>query len=185
MKNNIRYEGSINNTSVIIFSIRSWLDKTPSDCTCLGEPPGGFCDVGCCCCFLPHWRFFHFIAFRRHPSPFSDYTHFILSAQLIAIITFLGFSFLPRVLRFWVGAFYPTLLRLWLRCGHEHPPHPGSSSVPALTELSLPVVAWTWTIDVWSTRPLIYQLRQWATKYRVKIELLNIFRLFKVMFKDY
>ena len=29
---------------------------------CLGEPPGGFCDVGCCCCCcFPHWMFFiHF-----------------------------------------------------------------------------------------------------------------------------
>ena len=61
-------------------------------------------------------------------------------------------------------------------------PLPGSSSVPALTELSLPADAWTWTIDVWITRPLIYQLRQWATKYGVK--LLNIFCLFKVMCKD-
>ena len=32
------------------------LNKTPSDGTCLGEPPRGFCDVGCCCC-LPQWRF--------------------------------------------------------------------------------------------------------------------------------
>ena len=43
------------------------------------------------------------------------------------ILTFLGFSFLPRVLRFWVSVFYPraffypTLLRLWLRWGQEHP----------------------------------------------------------------
>ena len=60
--------------------------------------------------------------------------HFVLSAHPIAvwfaitfILTFLGFSFLPRVLRFWVGiffptrVFYPTLLRLWLRWGQEHP----------------------------------------------------------------
>ena len=26
-------------------------NKTPSAGTCLGELPGGFCDVGCCCCF--------------------------------------------------------------------------------------------------------------------------------------
>ena len=58
-------------------------------------------------------------------------------------------------------------------------PLPESSSVPALTELSLPADAWTSSIDVWITRPLIYQLRQWATKYRVKIKLLNIFCLFK------
>ena len=54
-------------------------------------------------------------------------------------------------------------------------PLPGSSSIPARTELSLPADAWTWTIDVWITRPLIYQLLEWATKYRVKIKLLNIF----------
>ena len=56
-------------------------------------------------------------------------------------------------------------------------PHPGSSSVPALTELSLPADAWTWTTHIVVTRPLIYQLRQWATKYRVKIKLLNMFCL--------
>ena len=40
--------------------------------------------------------------------------HFVLSAHPIAvwfaitfILTFLGFSFLPRVLRFWVGIFFP------------------------------------------------------------------------------
>ena len=39
--------------------------KTPSDGTCLREPPGGFCDVGCCC-FLPHWRFLTFILALFH-----------------------------------------------------------------------------------------------------------------------
>ena len=30
---------------------------------CLGESPGGFCDVGCCCCCFPRWRFFiHFLS---------------------------------------------------------------------------------------------------------------------------
>ena len=48
MKNTIRYKANINNASVIIFLIESWLDKTPSDGTCLGEPPGNLCDVGCC-----------------------------------------------------------------------------------------------------------------------------------------
>ena len=64
-------------------------------------------------------------------------------------------------------------------------PHPGSSSMPALTELSLPADAWTWTTHIVVTRLLIYQLRQWATKYRVKIKLLNMFCLFKVIWKDY
>ena len=64
-------------------------------------------------------------------------------------------------------------------------PHPGSPSVPALIELSLPADAWTWTTHIVVTRPLIYQLRQWATKYRVEIRLLNMFRLFRVISKDY
>ena len=63
--------------------------------------------------------------------------------------------------------------------------HPGSSSVPALRELSLPADTWTWTTHIVVTRPLIYQLRQWATKYKVKVELLNMFCLFKVVWKDY
>ena len=68
---------------------------------CLGEPPGGFCDVGCCCCFFTSLEVFHFIAFRHHPSPFRGlspgfYTHFILSAQPIAdwFVT-LSFSTIP------------------------------------------------------------------------------------------
>ena len=111
--------------------------KTPSDGTCLREPPGGVCDVGCC--FWPHSRFFISLLFDviRHPSvdyrqgfytPF--YTFSPAHRRAIRdtfILTFLGFSFLPRVLRFWVSVFYPraffypTLLRLWLRWGQEHP----------------------------------------------------------------
>ena len=39
MKNNIRYKGNTNNTSVIIFLIWANPTKTPSDGTLLGEPP--------------------------------------------------------------------------------------------------------------------------------------------------
>ena len=46
--------------------------------------------------------------------------------------------------------------------------HAGSSSVPALIKLSLPTDAWSWTTHIVDARPLVYQLRQWATKYRVK-----------------
>ena len=94
------------------------------------------------------------------------------------ILTFLGFSFLPGVLRFWVSVFYPWAFLPYtpsfVTQARAGTPHPGSSSVPALTELFLSADAWTWTIDVWITRPLIYQLCQWATKYRVKIEVLNV-----------
>ena len=49
------------------------LSKTPSDGTCLGEPPGGFCDVGwllLLLLFLPHQRFFILLLFDviHHPS---------------------------------------------------------------------------------------------------------------------
>ena len=68
---------------------------------CLGEPPGGFCDVGCCCCFFTSLEVFRFIAFRHHPSPFRGlspgfYTHFIISAQPIAEwFAALSFSTIP------------------------------------------------------------------------------------------
>ena len=35
------------------------LSKTLSYGTCLGEPPGGFCDVDYCCCFSTSPEVFH------------------------------------------------------------------------------------------------------------------------------
>ena len=52
-------------------------------------------------------------------------------------------------------------------------PHPESSSVPILTKLSFPADAWSWTTHVVDRRPLVYQLRQWATKYKFT-KLLNM-----------
>ena len=121
------------------------LNKTPSDGTCLGEPPGSFCDVGCCCCFtslkvfLPsllfdvipyssvtYGRVFTAILYFHPSSSQSDSRHFHLTS--------LGFSVtaLLRLLRFSVGVFYPQAFFtlhsfpafwhvLWLRCGQEHP----------------------------------------------------------------
>ena len=77
-----------------------------------------------------------------------------------------------------------TFLKQFVTQMQAGTPHPGSSTVPARTELSLPADAWTWISHIVVTRPLIYQLRHWATKYGVKVELLNIFRLFKVISKD-
>ena len=119
-------------------AIGSLLSKTPSDGTCLGEPPGSFCNVGCCCCFTSLEVFHSFIAFRRHPSPFRElspsfYTHFILSAQLIAewfttlyfnfsgLFIFTASAMVLSGLFLPMGVFYHTLIRLWLRCGQEHP----------------------------------------------------------------
>ena len=92
-----------------------------------------------------------------------------------------GFSvtILPRALRIWVGVFYPasvfylTLLyrHFWhvfvtqMRAGT---PHPGSY-VPALTELSPPAGAWTWTTHIVVTRPLIYQLHREPRSIELKL----------------
>ena len=71
MKNNIRYKGNTNNTSVIIFLIES--QKLPAMVLCLGEPPGRFllllffihfyssfcchfCSSFCCCCYSFHFQ---------------------------------------------------------------------------------------------------------------------------------
>ena len=192
-RNNIRYKGNINNTSVIIFFNKQLsyflmafcvdqvyflgdfrkLNKTPSNGTCLGEPPGGFCDFDCSC-FWPHWRFFISWLFNVIPHPSvsyrhiftpilyfqpsssqSDLWHFHFNFSRLFIFTtsamVLSDCFIP------MGIFYPTLLRFvtQMRAGT---PHPGSSSVPSLAKLSLPADAWPWTIDVWIKRPLIYQL---------------------------
>ena len=85
--------------------------------------------------------------------------------------------------RFLLCAPSPTFLAHFVTQMRAGTPHPGSSSMPALTKLSLPADASTWTTHIVVTGPLISQLRQWATKYRVKIELLNMFCLFKAYVK--
>ena len=109
MKNNIRYKGDTNNTSVIIFS-KSKVKNSQRCYLAWENLRGGFCNVSCCssfqfwssfcCCifisFLVFILLFFFIcwcssftfSFRHHPSPFCGlspgfYTHFILSSQLI------------------------------------------------------------------------------------------------------
>ena len=115
-----------------------------------------------------YFRLLYFATFFRH--------------SFIASATILSGRFLPT------GVFYLTLLHphfwhVFVTQMTAGTPLPGSSSVPAFTELSLPTDAWTWTTHTVVARPLIYQLRQWATKCRVKIKLLNIFCLFKVYVK--
>ena len=77
---------------------------------------------------------------------------------------------LQRALRLWGGIFYPqacftlysftTFLTCFVIQMRAGTPHPGYSSVSALTELSLPADACTWTVHIVVTRALIYQLRQ-------------------------
>ena len=164
---------------------------------CLGEPLGGLCHVGCCC-YFPHWRILCFRAI------FPCHQHLTLASQtceclqqlwaLTWLISFAlllpGFSVtvLPRALRFWGGILYPqafftlhtfprflALFVVFVTQMRAGTPNPGFSSVPTLTGLSLTADVWTWTTHIVITRPLIYQLRQWATKYRVKTNELNMF----------
>ena len=155
---------------------------------------------------FPHWRFLHFRATfpcHRHSTLASQareglHQLWALPWLLSVALRFPGFfvTVLPRALRFSVGISYPQAF-FYLTLLHRHfwhvfltqmragTPHPGSSSVPALSELSLLADAWIWTTHIVVTRPLIYRMRQWTTKYRVKIKLMNMFRLFKVIWKDY
>ena len=104
MKNNIRYKGNINNTSVIIF-FKSKVKNSQRCYFAWENLRGGFCDVSCsssfhywssfcCCIFICRFSLFTF-SFRRHPSQ-GFYTHFIISAQPIAewSVT-LSFSTIP------------------------------------------------------------------------------------------
>ena len=95
------------------------LTKLLATVLCLGEPPESFCNVGCCCCFFPHWRFVRFRA------TFSCHRHSILDSQareglqqlwalpwllLVALLLpGLSVTVLPRALRFWLGIFYPEV----------------------------------------------------------------------------
>ena len=107
---------------------------------CLGEFPGGFCDVGCCCCF-PYWRFLVFrttFPCHQHSTPASqarEGLHRLWGLPWLLSVALLlpGFSatVLPRALRFWGNIFYPQTfftLRyftdifgtfLWLRCRQD------------------------------------------------------------------
>ena len=146
------------------------------------------------------------VRFVRFRATFSCHRHSTLDSQareglhqlwalpwllLVALLLpGLSVTVLPQALRFWLGIFYPevfftlrsfsTFLTRFVTQMHAETPHSGSFSVPVFTELSLSADACIWTTHIVVTRPLIYQLRQWSTKYRVQIKLLNIFRLFKV-----
>ena len=209
--NNIRYKGNTNNTSVIIFF--NWhlshfslpyvslpyvigrLNKTPSDGACLGEPPGGFCDVSFCCCF-PYWRFLRF------RTTFPCHRHSTLASQAREDLHQLWvLSWLLRLLYFCLFIFTASATVL---SGHFSPtdvfylaflPHIFDTFCDSSEGRNTPsrillcachhrVVPSGWGMEfnysIVVTRPLIYGLRQWTTKYRVKIKLMNMIRLFEV-----
>ena len=121
----------------------------------------------------PHWRFFiHCFstssltipwAIARFLHPFHNFSpaHCRVIRDIF-IWTFPDFSVtaLPRALRFCVfypQAFFtlhsfPTFWHVFVTQIRAETPHPGSFSVPALTELSLPADAWSWTTHIVDTR---------------------------------
>ena len=109
---------------------------------------------------------------------FVRFFYFLVSATVLSV------HFLPTSVFFTLYSF-PTFLARFVTQMLPGTLHPESSFVPALTELPLPADAWTWTTYIVVRRRLIYWLRQWATKYRVKIKLLNMCCLSKVILKDY
>ena len=132
------------------------LNKTPIDGTCLGEPPRGFCDVRCCFTSLELFTFSSYFSlpsalhpgfsgpWRPPPALSSTLATFgcfnfarLFRHSLTVGATVLSGRFLPT------GVFYLTLHPHILACFvmWAGTPHPGSSSMPALTKLSFSVDA--------------------------------------------
>ena len=111
-----------------LFRVYNQKSKTFNNRTCLGEPPGGFCDVSChfifvssfcCCSSFVNVLHSHFL-FGIIPHPSVDYRRgcytpfYTFSPAHCRVIhdTFIfnhSVIFLPRALRFWVGIFYPQV----------------------------------------------------------------------------
>ena len=156
----------------------------PSDGTCLGEPPEGFCDVGGCCCFYLTGGFYVYGLFFFAtgtllwllPSPalnstlaiFGFFTFARLFRHIFTASATVEWAFFTHRCFFTLRSTFSTFLTRFVTQMRAGTPHPGSSSVSALKELSLPAGAWAWATHIVVTRPLIYQLRRWATNYRVK-----------------
>ena len=111
------------------------LNKTPSDGTCLGEPPGGFCDVGSCCCFtsvdvfhslllyvishpsVSYRRIFTPILYFHPSSSHSDSQHFhynlsdLFRDSFTASATILSGCFLPT---FFTLHSFPTFWHIFV-----------------------------------------------------------------------
>ena len=123
MKNSIRYNGNINNTSVIIFLNRkSTQQKLPGMVLCLGEPPERFLLLFI---FVLHFVVIfvlHFVVVVLHfisrllchvtgtpplASKAREGLHQALSSTPTTLDSLLLFH-LPQALRFWVGIYLPT-----------------------------------------------------------------------------
>ena len=145
---------------------------------------------------LPHWRFLRFRATfpcHRHSTLASqapEGLHQLWALPWLLSVTLLlpGFfvTFVPPALRFWVGVFYTHRRFFYLAL----PPHilarfcdsdvgrktPSRILLCACPHRVVPPAdAWSWNTHFADSRPLVYQLRQWATTCRVKT-LLNIFQ---------
>ena len=72
MKNSIRYNGSTNNTSVIIF-LNQKVKNSKRWCFARENSRGGFCDVSCCSSF--HFCIFIFDLHFVVVSSFVDFLH--------------------------------------------------------------------------------------------------------------
>ena len=123
MKNNIRYKGNTNNTSVIIFLIGGCPNKNSQGWYFAWENlQWGFC---CCCSFIFVLHFvvifvLHFVVAVLHfisrvlchvtgtPPWFLRPVNASTSSELYPDYFWLPLLFhLPRALRFWVSVFYP------------------------------------------------------------------------------
>ena len=105
------------------------------------EPPGGFCDIGCCSCLVLTGGFYVSTPATLHPGLLDSWRP---PPDLSSTVDTLGYFYfcqvfpslvcliLARVPRFLAGIFYPQAFFtlhffrtfwciLWLKCGQEHP----------------------------------------------------------------
>ena len=92
--------------------------------------------------------------------------------------TVLNGLFYHRHLLLWAPFLHFGAFAIYMRAGSSCP---GSSSVPAFIELSLPAGAWFWTSNVLVAKPLFYL--HTSVKYKVEIDLLNMFWTKQCLFK--
>ena len=163
-----------------------WLNKTSSDVTLLWRTSWRFLRCWLLLLFssLKLFTFPDYLSLPAalHPG-FSDPLR-PSPALSFTLATFRCFTFarlfiLKWALRFWAGMFhplmfftlhsFPTFFGTFVTQVRVGTSYPGSSSVPALTELSLSTDAWTWTTHIVVKRPLIYQLSSEPRRTEIKL----------------
>ena len=165
--------------------------KTPSDGTCLGEPLGGFCDIGFVVTL--HFSFFFIHIFfstssltllwtiARFLDPFCNFSPAHCTVIRDTFIFSHSVIFLPWVLRFWVSTFHPQAF--FTLCSF-----PTFLAQPAFIKASLGVGSYSLKFaglhtDSWNTDPV--HLFVWFIVIHNLLYILNLYLYMSILQKFY